>query len=350
MPAKPSIDVVIPVYNAPALTRHCIDSVVACLSESIKHIYVQDDASDVETRMMLDQLPYEHVYVHHAQKNQGFGASVNEAVGRSDASFVLILNSDTTASEDFLPTLCAAMAADPQLAVIIPAGNDYARDNLDRYVREPGGYIRTHRLRGHAFLIRRHVFQEIGGFDPAFGRGYYEDIDLGRRLDLRGWRLGVHPGARIQHEGGGSFGRGRSYKELVNRNRSLYFARHPNASLNILLLSANCPLTHFPSNLLDALDYVFREGGHVYWVTPEPARLLLCLQMHNYVMGLQAVIRLLLRSWREEKRISEIWVLPDASRLLRMLIMPWARVCGLKVLSWEWASEAQSVTPKLLSK
>ena len=97
------------------------------------------------------------------------------------------------------------MAADPQLAVIIPAGNDYARDNLDRYVREPGGYIRTHRLRGHAFLIRRHVFQEIGGFDPAFGRGYYEDIDLGRRLDLRGWRLGVPPWPRIQHEGGRVF-------------------------------------------------------------------------------------------------------------------------------------------------
>jgi GT2 family glycosyltransferase len=350
MPAKPSVDVVIPVYNAPVLTRHCIDSVVACLGESVRHVYVQDDASDIETRAMLDQLPYEHVHVHHAQKNQGFGASVNEAVSRSDASFVLILNSDTTATEDFLPPLCAAMAADPQLAVIIPAGNDYARDNLDRYIREPGGYIRTHRLRGHAFLIRRHVFHEMGGFDPAFGRGYYEDIDLGRRLDLRGWRLGVHPGARIQHAGGGSFGRGRSYKALVKRNRSLYFARYPNASLNILLLSANCPLAHFPPDLLDALDYVFREGGYVYWVTSNPTPPLLCLQMRHYAMGLEVAVRLLLRSWREEKRISEIWMLPGTSRLLRMLIIPWARVCGLKVLSGEWATATQGSAPKLLPK
>ncbi len=350
MPAKPSIDVVIPVYNAPALTRHCIDSVVACLSDSIRHIYVQDDASDVETRMMLDQLPYEHVHVHHAQKNQGFGASVNEAVSRSDASFVLILNSDTMASEDFLPLLCAAMAADPQLVVIIPAGNDYARDNLDRYVREPGGYIRTHRLRGHAFLIRRHVFLEIGGFDFAFGRGYYEDIDLGRRLDLRGWHLGVHPGASIQHEGGGSFGRGKYYKELVKRNRSLYFSRYPNASLNVLLLSGNCPLAHFPPDLLDALDYVFREGGYAHWLTPEPARLLLCLQMRSYAIGLEAVVRLLLRSWREEKRISEVWMLPDAPPLLRTMIVSWARVRGLKVLSWGWASTVQDSIPRLLSK
>lgn len=186
--------------------------------------------------------------------------SVNEAVSRSDASFVLILNSDTMASEDFLPLLCAAMAADPQLAVIIPAGNDYARDNLDRYMREPGGYIRTHRLRGHAFLIRRHVFLEIGGFDSAFGRGYYEDIDLGRRLDLRGWHLGVHPGASIQHEGGGSFGRGKYYKELVKRNRSLYFSRYPNASLNVLLLSSNCPLAHFPRIFLMRLITCFAKA------------------------------------------------------------------------------------------
>jgi hypothetical protein len=62
------------------------------------------------------------------------------------------------------------------------------------------------------------------------------------------------------------------------------------------------------------------------------------------------VVRLLLRSWREEKRISEIWMLPDTSRLLRMLITPWARICGLKVLSWEWATAAQSGAPKLLSK
>ena len=94
---------------------------------------------------------------------------------------------------------------------------------------------------------------------------------------------------------------------------------------------------------------MFREGGYVYWVTPEPARLLLCLQMRSYAMGLEAVVRLLLRSWREEKRISEIWMLPDTSRLLRMLIMPWVRICGIEVLSWERASAAQ-VTPKLMSK
>src|SRR5688500_1108471 len=103
MPAMPPIDVVIPVYNAPVLTRRCIDSVVACLSQSIRFIFIQDDASDMETRTMLDELPYERIRVHHAGENRGFGASVNEAIGRSDASYVLVLNSDTAVGEDFLP-------------------------------------------------------------------------------------------------------------------------------------------------------------------------------------------------------------------------------------------------------
>jgi len=287
---------------------------------------------------MLDDLPYGCVRLHHAVENQGFGASVNQAVSRSDASYVLVLNSDTVVSENILPRLCDALEADPKLAVIIPSGNDYARDDLTLYVRSPGGYIRTHRLRGHAFLMRREVFLEIGGFDPSFGRGYYEDTDLGRRLNLSGWQLGVHPDVHIQHDGGGSFGRGPSYIKLVKRNRALYFSRYPNATLNVLLLSGNCPLTYFPSELVDALEYVFREGGYVHWLTPKPARSLLCLQMRSYCMGLASMIRLLLRDLRPEKRISEIWILPDAPRLLRAVARSWARLRGVKVQSWKWAS------------
>ncbi|KIO50543.1 glycosyl transferase [Nitrosospira sp. NpAV] len=338
--SNPSIDVVIPVYNAPELTRRCIDSVVAHLSGSIKHIYIQDDASGAETRQMLDHLPYEHIHVHHAPKNQGFGASVNEAVNRCGASAVLVLNSDIEVSEDFLPPLYAALAADPQLAVIIPAGNDYARHDLDCYLRQPGGYISTHRLQGHAFLVRRDIFMEIGGFDPAFGRGYYEDIDLGRRLDLGGWRFGVHPDAYVYHKGGGSFGRGRAFRELARRNRNLYYSRYPNARRNVLLLSGNSVLAHFPPNLLDKIENVFHEGGYVHWLTPQPARLLPCLQMRH---GFS--IELMLRGWRADKRITEVWVLSDAPRAWRALLGFWARIHDLKVLLWEEAATTEAEAP-----
>ena len=332
----PSVDVVIPVYNAPDLTRRCIDSVVAHLGQSIRYIYVQDDASGAETREMLDQLSYERVRVHHSVKNQGFGLSVNEAVGRSDATYVLVLNSDTESSEDFLPMLCAAMEADPKLAVIIPSGNYYAEYDFDRYPRQPGGYVLTHRLRGYAFLIRRDVFQKIGGFDPVFGRGYYEDIDLGRRLDLLGWRMGVHPAASIYHKVGGSFGRSLSYLELVRHNRNLYFSRYPNAKRNILLFSNNLPLEHLPTDLLNEVEVIFREGGCVHWLTRRPVPQIWCLHMPNRSMSLKVVIELALHGWlRPDKRVSEIWMLPDISPMLRSSLLLWGRMNEIKIRSWD---------------
>lgn len=53
-------------------------------------------------------------------ENQGFGKSINDAVARSDADLVLVLNSDTEIHENFLPLLCEAFAVDPELAVISP--------------------------------------------------------------------------------------------------------------------------------------------------------------------------------------------------------------------------------------
>ncbi|MDP1558629.1 MAG: glycosyltransferase family 2 protein [Nitrosomonas sp.] len=332
----PSIDVVIPVYNAPELTRLCIDSVITYLGQSIQCVYIQDDASDIKTREMLDSLSYEQLRVHHAPINQGFGLSVNEAIARSEASYILVLNSDTEAFEDFLPLLCKMLAMDPQLAVVSPAHQHFARYDLGRYIRTPGGYIPAYRFQGHAFLIRRCIFQEIGGFDPEFGRGYFEDIDLSRRLDLRDWRIGVHPDVYIRHKGGGSFGRGRAYRALMQRNRALYLSRYPGACHNILLITDCNRLVDVSAELQAAITHVFRQGGNVHWLTPIPAPQLLCLHMRNSPANLITVIRLMLRGmFRKDKRVSAVWILPGVPRLLRVLLALFIRMRKLEVLTWE---------------
>lgn len=84
MTSGKSVYVAVPVYNAPDLTRRCVDSVVAYLGNSIRRILIRDDASATETREMLESLPYDCVEVYHAARNQGFGLSVMEAVNRSD--------------------------------------------------------------------------------------------------------------------------------------------------------------------------------------------------------------------------------------------------------------------------
>src|SRR5690606_12916075 len=120
-----------------------------------------------------------------------------------------------------------------------------------------------------------------------------------------------------------------SFRQLVRCNRTLYFSRYPEARRNILLLSGNIPLVRFPTALVDALEDVLSKGGYVHWLSPEPARQLLCLQMRSHAMS-GTIVRLLTRTWREDKRITEVWMLPDIPRLVRAVIVSWARIQSVK--------------------
>ncbi|PSJ17089.1 glycosyl transferase [Nitrosomonas supralitoralis] len=335
----PAIDVVIPVYNAPELSKRCIDSVVMHLGSSIRMIYIQDDASGSETRAMLEGLLYPQVNVYHAPNNQGYGRSVNDAIARSDADWVLVLNSDIEVLGNFLPLLCTAMAADPKLVVINPTEGDMLNAKANRYLCQSGGYVTTYRFRGYAFLIRRTVFQAMGGFDPQFGRGYYEDTDLGRRLTNQGWRMGVHPDAIIRHETGASFGRGKAYQELVKRNRALYLSRYPLARQNVLVVSGACTLDDLPLKLVNSLEQVMRQGGRLHWLTPTRLPVLSCLQMRNSEIDLRVLLELMLRGWsREDKRLTEVWLLPAAPAWVRALLKLFVLMRRLEVRAWEATS------------
>ncbi len=236
----------------------------------------------------------------------------------------------------FLPLLCGALTTDSKLAVISPMEGDSQETQTGRYVRQPGGYISTYRFRGYALLIRRAVFQTMGGFDAQFGRGYYEDTDLGRRLDQQGWRMGVHPDAAIRHETGASFGRGKSYRELVQRNRTLYLLRYPLARQNVLAISGNAILADLPSRIADSMEQVMRQGGRLHWLTPSPLPQLSCLQMRNGKASFKTIVKLMLRGWsREDKRITVVWILPGVPAGLRIVLALFVQVYRLEIREWQ---------------
>ncbi len=53
---------------------------------------------------------------------------------------------------------------------------------------------------GGAAAYRRHMFVELGGFDPLFRPGYYEDLDLSYRAWGRGWTVVYEPRSRAYHK------------------------------------------------------------------------------------------------------------------------------------------------------
>lgn len=61
---------------------------------------------------------------------------------------------------------------------------------------------------GASFIIRRTVFNRVGGFDPVYGRGYFEDIDLSFKIRANGFRVFVDTDATATH------GVGQTFKDL----------------------------------------------------------------------------------------------------------------------------------------
>jgi N-acetylglucosaminyl-diphospho-decaprenol L-rhamnosyltransferase len=75
-------------------------------------------------------------------------------------------------------------------------------------------------------LIRRDVFDAVGGFDERFFL-YFEDADLCRRMRARGHRVRYVPGARVMHLGGESSRRARRLAaRAFHRSAYLYYTTY----------------------------------------------------------------------------------------------------------------------------
>jgi len=320
-----AIDVAIPVYNAPELTRRCIESLYRHASARIGHVHVYDNASGQETRDMLDGLRLPKLIIHHAPQNTGFGDAVNRAVERTRSELVLVLNSDVEASSDFVSPLLAALRQDAKLAVVTPAGNTFGGYDLRRYALRSECVV-THNLYAYAFLVRRAAFDAVGRFDPAFGLGYFEDSDLSRKLLRAGWWIGIHPESNLYHAIHGSFGKGAAVSELMGRNRELYGQRYPEAMRNLLLVSGRTSLQELPAEVRRELDAFLAGGGAVRWLTRAPLRYLPSLEVRATRGGMVGLARMIQRDRsRERRRFTDLWLTSDASAAVRLGLRAWAR-------------------------
>lgn len=164
------------------------------------------------------------VTVEPLDRNTGFAAAANRGIALARTAHVALVNTDVELDGDWHARLADRLGADPGLAAVAskmvrlddPGTIDDAGDRLRRDgVCEQRGRGRPDDGRfdtaGEVFsacagaaLYRREAVLGVGGFDERFF-SYLEDVDLGLRLRLAGWRCGYEP-ATARHAGGGSSG------------------------------------------------------------------------------------------------------------------------------------------------
>jgi len=220
-----TVAIIVPVFNAVDDLRCCLEALAATLDQGDAQVLLIDDAStEPQIQDVLVQQPIDWVQVRN-QHNLGFVASVNLGVVLAGRADVILLNSDTRVTSDWLKAMLACASSDERIASITPLTNhgeiasipEFCRPNpwpedSERWARAcresgPPLYPQVPTGVGFCMFLRRACIDAIGAFDElAFGRGYGEENDWCCRASAAGWRHVLCDSAFVAHRGGASFG------------------------------------------------------------------------------------------------------------------------------------------------
>lgn len=203
---RPMISAVIPHYNSSDLMTATIGKVLEAASlENIRiEIVVVDDGSSDPHRSRIGKLASQDVRIVLAERNLGRSGAINLGISESAHDLVLVLDCDCLpgSSAFFSHHLRAITDADVSLGGLLKLKNDFWGRYQDLAVERR---IKQFNL-GMPFsfttqnvLIRKHVFQSIGGYDEAYRHYGFEDRDLLIRLQEAGARLAYSPGSPVVH-------------------------------------------------------------------------------------------------------------------------------------------------------
>jgi GT2 family glycosyltransferase len=225
-------------------------------------ILIAEDSDQVDCAWILEYfLPF--AIIHKNSKNLGFLLSCNAAVSRSSGAIIVLVNNDVLLHKDALRELLLTFQMRSDAAVVgglilnvdgtIQENggliwNDASAWNYHRNLNPDEEHLRNVReveyVTGAWIGIRRHVWDELGGFDPHFVPAYCEEADLCLSAAARGYKTYVNPHSVVTHLEGATMGSDTAADSLkayqITNSRKLYnkwhsvlsVAHQPNAKIS----------------------------------------------------------------------------------------------------------------------
>jgi GT2 family glycosyltransferase len=211
--------VVVPNFNGRRWLPGCLDSLAAQTLAPTEVVVVDNGSSDGSAALASGR---PGVRVVELGRNLGFAAAANRGIGTVETESVALVNTDVVLAADWLERMQAALGSAPDVgavackmvdledpSVLYDAGDVLRRDGVceqrGRFERDDGSFDEPGEVfaaSAGAALYRRGAVLDVGGFDERFFL-YLEDVDLGLRLRLAGWRCRYEP-AVARHAGEGS--------------------------------------------------------------------------------------------------------------------------------------------------
>lgn len=318
--------VIIPNWNGKYLLEPCLESLYRQEFEDFETIVVDNGSADDSVSFIEKHFP--QVRVIRFESNTGFSRAVNAGIAAADSPYVALLNNDTVVDPLWLKELLGALQADPRagsaaskiLFFSDPTSVNSAGDEFSWF-----GVAYQRRLRhgdadlfdepryvfsacAAAALYRRELFEEIGLFDESFF-AYHEDVDLGFRAQLAGYRCLFMPKAIVYHKHQKTSSRIPRLLVYLNQ-RNKYFVLIKNFPTKLFLLCLPMIALHEVSCFIKAL---FRGNIHVY-----------CHALYDVVKHLPQVLRCR-RQIQGHRVVGDAWILRSLSLVepVRIVLYRW---------------------------
>jgi len=238
----PGISVSIVNLNGEKYLKECLSSLKELNYPQDKlEVIVVDNGSTDKSLNILKQ-DYPQVSVIKNSKNMGFAYANNQAAEAAKGEYIAFLNNDTRVDKNWLIELLKPIYRNKDIVTSgskvlsidgkkidfvggminfegkgfqIDYGTPVEKDTYNIYAFLPF-------VNGGAMLVDKKVFLDVGGFDQDFF-AYYEDVDLGWRLWVLGYKVIFAPKSIVYHH---HHGTSRTFSEdklrFLKERNSLY--------------------------------------------------------------------------------------------------------------------------------
>ena len=201
-----------------AYTYACIQSILehTDFNETPYEVILADDVSKDATASIGDYI--RGLVVSRNTENQGFLKNCNQAAKKAVGDYIFFLNNDTKVTDGWLSSLLKLMDGDESIGmagskliypdgrlqeaggIIWSDGSGWNYGRLDDPEKPQYNYVKeVDYISGAAIMIRRSLWEEIGGFDERFAPAYCEDSDLAFEVRKHGKRVVYQPKSVVVH-------------------------------------------------------------------------------------------------------------------------------------------------------
>jgi GT2 family glycosyltransferase len=238
----PLASIIIPHYNGKQHLETCLGSLRRQMVTDFEVLLVDNGSTDGSQAYTRAEFP--EVRLIELGRNQGFTGACNAGFAAATSPILILLNNDTETDPHWLENLLDAFDRHPEVGSIASrmmlfdrrdhfhtAGDlvrlDGTPGNRGVWQKDEGQYDNEEYVFsacGGAAAYRREVLEQVGYLDDAYFFSC-EDVDLGWRINLAGWRVLYLPTAIVYHKlkatGGsvtGSYYDGRNFLYLIAKN------------------------------------------------------------------------------------------------------------------------------------